>query len=219
MGSVASHIVSTVDHLSQYSFDTVNNALAQTAAESGYIKGVSDADELNGKHIIFQYQSSPLGTYSLNDGWNQIFDLYDAIGFEQMEFGKYEVLPGFFDKLTGNSDINKRAGIWKINVINGFIKLEFIKEVMPGNQIKVTYENTIFYYEKTPSSGNQAPNYVDVQTVNLLTEGSSTESTFDGRGTRFSGRITIVKVFAIILRTLRLTLLMQKLRLKIYKVM
>ena len=89
-----------------------------TAAESGYIKGAADADALNGKHIIFQYQTSPLGLYSLNDGWNQIFDTYDAIGFEQMEFGKYEILPGFFDKLTGNSDINKRAGIWKINVIN-----------------------------------------------------------------------------------------------------
>ena len=191
IGSVASTVVSTVDYVSQYSFDTVNNVLAQTAAESGYIKGAADADALNGKHIIFQYQTSPLGLYSLNDGWNQIFDTYDAIGFEQMEFGKYEILPGFFDKLTGNSDINKRAGIWKINVINGFIKLEFVKEVIPGNQVKVTYENTIFYYEKTSSGGNNAPNYVDVQTVNLLAEGSSTESTFDGRGTRFYADVDV----------------------------
>ena len=94
-----------------------------------------------------------------------------------------KAIPELKDKLTGNATQNKQAGVWTISVdAQNITTFTFTREVNNGDQVKVTFDNKIYYYERN-ATGGRAPEYTDVKDVDLSNAGVT--CTFDGNDTRF----------------------------------
>jgi hypothetical protein len=161
---------------------------------SGAITGVTDVSELNGKTVIWLNHEGMQDFDGDNDGWNNILDVYDADGFDhendsEGRWDGFETISGYVDKLTGNATVNQQAGVWTISVgTDNLVTFTFTKEVDNGEQVKVTYDNKTYFYERN-AVGGRAPKYVNASTVTL--SGTGTASTFDGNDTRFFADIDV----------------------------
>jgi len=186
---IGSSVVATVDYSvdGDCRFDSLNKKLASEVVASGCINGMTDVTELNGKTVIWLRHEGMTDPDNDNDGWIEQLDIYDDIGYdnENSGAGRYDGgqdIPGYADKLVGNATVNKQAGVWTISVNSeNIVTFTFTREILNGDQVKVTYDNIIYYYER--SAVGKSPEYVDVRGVDLSTSG--VQSVFDGNGTRF----------------------------------
>ena len=151
----------------------------------------------DGEKLIFAKQENFGGPY---DGWVNYADYYigdnittSAIeGYDSEGFDIYTVIPGYLEFILGTSPINKRAGVWKINIVNDSVYLSFVKEVTPGDRIQVlngrNYAGAILFYNKnyTANSGYSVPFY---SVYNITASSLTIPTTFNKGTTRFfSGR-------------------------------
>ena len=191
-----SSVVATVDYsvAENIRFDDVNKHLASEIVASGAITGVTDVSELNGKTVIWLKHEGMSDFDNDNDGWNEILDLYDTDGFdhENDEQGRWDginEIKGYADKLLGNATVNQQAGVWTISVgTDNIVTFTFTKEVNNGEQVKVTYDNITYFYERNASAG-RSPMYIDAK--NIYLSGAGTSSTFDGNDTRFFAGVDV----------------------------
>ena len=191
-----SSVVATVDYsvAENTRFDDVNKHLASEVVASGAITGVTDVSELDGKTVIWLKHEGMSDFDNDNDGWNEILDLYDADGFdhENDEQGRWDginEIKGYADKLLGNATVNQQAGVWTISVgTDNIVTFTFTKEVNNGEQVKVTYDNTTYFYERN-ATADRSPMYIDAK--NIYLSGAGTSSTFDGNDTRFFAGVDV----------------------------
>ena len=191
-----SSVVATVDYsvADNNRFDSLNKKLASEVVSSGAITGITDVSELNGKTVIWLNHEGMQDFDGDNDGWNNILDVYDADGFdhENDSEGRWdgsETISGYVDKLTGNATVNQQAGVWTISVgTDNLVTFTFTKEIDNGEQVKVTFDNKIYYYERN-AVGGRAPKYINASTVTL--SGTGIASTFDGNDTRFFADVDV----------------------------
>jgi len=190
LSDIASNVVATVNHSvpGNITFDSLNKKLASEVVASGAITGLTDVAQLNGSTVIWLKHEGMVDFDNDNDGWNEVLDIYDNVGYdyENSGAGRYageQEIPGYVDKLTGNATQNKQAGVWTISVdAQNITTFTFTREVNNGDQVKVTFDNKIYYYERN-ATGGRAPEYTDVKDVDLSNAGVT--CTFDGNDTRF----------------------------------
>lgn len=137
-----------VDYAVSVPFNNINNVLLSTLRNNFYIDGV--VNFVKNETIIFRIQAGFANVP--NDGW------IDENG---------DIVPGYLDKISGNSPINKRGGAWKLTwneiadvgfdsddigfdqagpeFINSYfdqggdseVRLEFVNEVLFNQQVYV----------------------------------------------------------------------------------
>jgi len=89
-------------------------------------------------------------------------------------------------EMIGKNCVNKRGGVWQINIIDGVVNLQFLKEVDVNQRIRVlkgrTYSGAIVYYSLNLSPGQSVPYY---QVYHLQPTSKVTKTTFNDSTTRF----------------------------------
>lgn len=178
----------TVNYALTQSFENINRHSVYELQKNLRIDGRSDF--LPGQTLIFAQQENFIYTTGNNNGWNNYTGVFDASsGFDNTEFDEADVIPGYFDKLSGASTANERAGVWRINFVNfdleSYVELTFVKEIVPGQQINVlggnNYPGTTLFYDTALVNGRTVPAY----SVAAKTSGAPIPTTFDGSGTKF----------------------------------
>jgi hypothetical protein len=149
-----------------------------------YIAPVISKPSLATIRNIFQDGNTPAqDDPSLAGASGYIVDVISSGGV--VGAGRYDggqQISGYVDKLLGNATVNKQAGVWTISVNSAnIVTFTFTREILNGDQVKVTYDNIIYYYER--SAVGRAPQYVNVKDIDLSSAG--VQSVFDGNGTRF----------------------------------
>jgi Putative Ig domain len=159
-------------------WDAVAVSNEQYFAELNIVR-INDLGGLDGtitdydnKLIIFSTQEN-FANYPalLYDGW---IDNGDAI-------------PGYLEKSLGQYPINKRGGIWRINVVSNLLRLTFVEEVQVNQVVSVRFGNKAgknYQYSSSSVgiSGQTVPkySYLPVSYVQI-----GTPTTFDNKKTLF----------------------------------
>ena len=189
LAEINSNVSATVDYsVSTARFDSLNGVLASEIPANS-ITGITNIAEIPsaGVTVIWLNEDGLTGS-TPNEGWNRYLDSFGEAAFDSEDWDSVEIVPGFREKnWTGSSSVNQRMGVWRITVnSSGYVVCTFVNEIINGNQVRVTYDNITYYYEKQASTGI-LPRYVNTSTVDLNTEGD--ETYFDGRGTRFFANV------------------------------
>jgi hypothetical protein len=185
------NMVGTVQYAVSIPFSQINGRTVDYINSQGGLDGKTDWQ--NGDTIIFAKQEK-FATTDPNDGWVDFFDgwIGDNIttktteGYDSEGFDFYSSVPGYYEKITGLSTVNQRAGIWQIQIINNLLSLIFVQEVILSQRVRVnrgsTYTGAILYYNPITVSGQTAPGY-SVYSIQIGTIQKRT--TFNGDSTRF----------------------------------
>ena len=188
-------IVATVTSAVSVPFDQINGrSLAYINARGG-IDG--RMDYASGDTIVFAKQENFLnsGPY---DGWVYYTNLYlgdntltTAVeGYDSGSYDTYSVVPGYLEKIQGTSPVNRRGGVWKINIINNIVSLVFIQEVQTNERIRIvrgnTYASAILTYSNQHLIGGQSVPYYEV--FKTSTTNITPPTTFNNNTTRFFSR-------------------------------
>jgi hypothetical protein len=182
-------VSATVDHaIDGIAFDSINNRTASDIVKLEYIPGVTDVTQFagNGIDVIWLQQTgltSSTETTQDNDGWNlesaNFGSIFDADG---VPFSESSKIDGYVEKYFAQSaSVNQRGGVWNIKSVSGKLVCTFKQEIDLGATVRVIYNNANYFYEKRPSGGRTAPNYIIVS----LLENDTGETYFDGGGTEF----------------------------------
>jgi len=164
-------------------FDTINNKFIDQVPTIDGVKNYQD-----GETLIFARQEQYPGYTGINDGWNQVTDLYGTEGeFDNNEFDDYAIVPGYAEKLLDPNVQNQRAGVWRINIAtDGLITLTLQREIVLSQMVKIisgtSHASTYMMYDPVIQNGFTVPTY----TPQSALQNNTTERTrFDGAGTRF----------------------------------
>jgi hypothetical protein len=88
--------------------------------------------------------------------------------------------------MTGRVVVNKRGGVWRVNIINNIVSLTFIKEVNLGQRVRIlsgsTFASAIVYYSIELQPGQNVPFY---KVCNVQPNDTATKTTFNNGTTRF----------------------------------
>jgi hypothetical protein len=107
-------------------------------------------------------------------------DLTPALGWDKSSY-----VPGSNENLLNPSVVNKRAGIWKINIdSDDIVTLSFVQSLGFYDTIYVrngfTHGSTHIYYDPIIKAGSTVPNYSIIpEQINIVA------TRFDGGGTKF----------------------------------
>lgn len=141
-----------------------------------------------------------MGKYTVNDLIQvaEVFDLQglittttpviasqnDVISFvKQVGFDTKTVVPGYYDNQYDNNVVNRRGGIWQVNVdSNNLVTLSFVRQVNLGQSVMIKQENIKLVYDIALAYNRSTPAY----TVRKEELELPKRTTFDGSGTRFS---------------------------------
>lgn len=215
----------TVDYAVSDPFDLINNQSVDTINASRELGGLGGLDGIktfrDGETLVFYEQefNSPGFDTDYNDGWglvstiwdfndwdydSNVTDLIPGEGWNQSTY-----VPGYVEWLAGRVKVgevdsvsiytypvpNQRIGVWKINIVNGIVKLSFVKTMnyadarRPPDQITlneflyVRYGNnrgqSIIYYQGNIQENKNYPSYSTFKRT------LKTPTIFDGGGTRF----------------------------------
>lgn len=98
-----------------------------------------------------------------------------------------EVPPTIVISSTNSAtNVNQRGGIWKINIINGVVSLEFVEEIKLNQRVQVlngsTYGGAILYYNPTLKTGQTVPAYT---VFRLSTNAVVSPTSFNNGTTKF----------------------------------
>jgi hypothetical protein len=180
----------SIDYINGLSY--INN---QNVRFLGAIDGIRDF--ATGDTIVFARQENFLnpGPY---DGWVNYTNLYigddtsttTVEGYGAGSYDTYSVVPGYLEKIQGTSVVNRRGGVWRINIINNIVNLVFVQEISTNARVRVirgnTYASAILSYTNQNLSGGQSVPYYEVfktSTVNI-----PKPTTFNDNTTRFFSR-------------------------------
>lgn len=186
-------IVADVNYAATVPFDQINGRPVSYINSRGGIDGITTF--ASGQTLVFaqQEQFLPPSPY---DGWVEYFDGFigDHIltstveGYDSEAYDRYTVIPGFLEQVVGAALINKRGGIWQINIdANNIVTLSFIQEVAVNQRIQIfsgrRYNGAILYYSPPTKQGQTVPYY----SIFKLNKSSivNAATTFNGGTTRF----------------------------------
>jgi hypothetical protein len=192
------NIVSQVDYAVTVPFSEINGRpVSYINSVHGGIDGVTEFQD--GDTLIFAKQenftiSAPYdGWINYSDGYigdNVTTGSHEGFGGENngTPYDMYSVIPGYLEYVQGTSSINKRGGVWKINIVNDTVSLSFEMAVQTNDRIQVlrgkSYAGAILYYNKnyTSNSGASVPFY----SVYVITYGTiKPATTFNAGTTKF----------------------------------
>jgi hypothetical protein len=197
---LATNPVATVNYaIGGIPFDQINERSISYINSRGGLDGLQIvssefSDSTQPKYLIFAQQEN-YATVESNDGWNQYIDAYigDDIlttsvveGYDSEPFDAATIVPGYLDKIQGRSDANQRGGIWRINVNNNIISLQFVKEVSVNQTVQiisgVTYGGATMIYTSKVTAPHTVPYYTVYKFVPVLT---TSKTTFNAGTTKF----------------------------------
>lgn len=183
-------IIASVTYAVTVPYSQINGRPINYILANGGIDGVDNFT--NGQTIIFAKQErfENAGPY---DGWVDYNNSYvgdntetgETEGFDSGGFDNYSVIPGFLEKSQGTSAVNRRGGIWRININNGVVNLDFVREIEVYSRIRVLFGKTlssaILTYSLDLEPGQTVPFY-QVFTNNPVIR---PRTTFNNDTTRF----------------------------------
>jgi Putative Ig domain len=159
-------IVAKVSYAVTVPFNQINGRPVTYIAANGGIDGTVNFED--GQTLVFAKQEQFLnpGPY---DGWVNYTSAYigDDIltnsieGYDYGSYDTYTVIPGYLEKAQGISPTNQRAGVWKINIINGNVFLTPVLEVEVNQRVQIitghTYSGAILYYDPILKQSQTVP--------------------------------------------------------------
>lgn len=144
-------------------------------------------DEINGRTVGYIIDNKSLdGAEEFTGGQTVIFARQDGIFPDQV--------PGYIEQIL-YAATNERAAVYQINIEDGVVFLEKVRDTLPGDVVKITsgtvYKNLRLYFEAYTKHGT-VPRWwpLTVPLVSDIASGETVivqhnETTFDRRGTRF----------------------------------
>jgi hypothetical protein len=181
----------TVDYGVTTPFNQINGRPVSFVQANGGIDG--QINFTAGQTLVFVQQEgyNNAGAY---DGWINYQDLYigdnDVTniveGYSSEGFDQYSVVPGYLENAQNSSIVNQRGGIWRININNDVVSLEFVTSVELNTRIRIltgkSYTGAIVYYSFNNVPGQSVPNW---QVFKYQPNTVAKATTFNGGGTRF----------------------------------
>lgn len=141
-------IVASVTYAVTVPYSQINGRPINYILANGGIDGIDNFT--NGQTLVFakQEQFENAGPY---DGWVDYNNSYigdntettQIEGFDSAGYDNYSVIPGFLEKSQGTSAVNRRGGIWRININNGVVNLDFVEEIEVYSRIRVLFGKTL----------------------------------------------------------------------------
>ena len=161
-------IVATVTYAVSVPYSQINGRPIQYILANGGIDGVDNF--ANGQTLIFtqQEQFVDAGPY---DGWIDYSNSYIGDntetslveGYDSGSYDTYTVIPGFLEKSQGTSAVNRRGGVWRIDIVNGIVNLTFVQEIAVYDRVRVLFGKTlssaILVYSLDLQPGQTVPFY------------------------------------------------------------
>jgi len=184
-------IVARVNYGVDTPFSQINGRPVSYINANGGIDGITDYAD--GDTIVFLTQENFVnpGPY---EGWVEYFDAYigDNIlttateGYGSEGFDLYTLIPGYLESITNSGTQNQRGGIWQINMVNGIVLLNFVREVAFNERIQIlngkTHSAGIYYYSAADSVGHTVPYY---KIYNITSNAITPPTTFNKGTTKF----------------------------------
>jgi hypothetical protein len=183
-------IVATVNYAVSVPYSQINGRPLSYVLANGGIDGVDNFAD--GETIVFtkQEQFEDPGPY---EGWVDYSNAYigdntetgEIEGYDSGSFDTYTVIPGFLEKSQATSPVNRRGGVWRINITGGIINLTFVQEINTYDRVRVLFGKTlssaILIYSLDLKPGQTVP-YYEVFTNNPTIR---IRTTFNNDTTRF----------------------------------
>jgi hypothetical protein len=141
-------IVASVTYAVGVPYSQINGRPIEYILANGGIDGVDNF--ANGETLIFskQEQFEDSGPY---DGWVDYSSAFigdntettTVEGYDSGSYDTYTVVPGFLEKSQGTSTVNRRGGIWRINITNGIVNLTFVQEITVYERVRILFGKTL----------------------------------------------------------------------------
>jgi hypothetical protein len=165
-------IAATVTWAVSVPFDAINSRSVNYINEFLCMDGRTDY--ATGDTVIFAKQenfpdSSNTGPY---DGWINYADLYigdnsltsKIEGYDSEPYDRYKVIPGYLEKIQLTSTVNRRGGVWRINIVGDIVNLIFQQEIEVNDRVRVIKGNTygsaiLTYTNRNLIAGQSVPYY------------------------------------------------------------
>lgn len=183
-------IVATVTYALSVPYDQINGRPVSYINGAGGIDGITNFSI--GDTLIFAQQEN-FSIAEPYDGWVNYSDGFigdnlstSAIeGYDSEQYDLYDIVPGYLEKVQG-ATVNKRGGVWKVNIVNDIVILEFVREVQTNQRIQVlsgkTYNGALLYYSQNLEAGQSVPYY---KPFTYLLTSMQQRTTFNNNSTRF----------------------------------
>jgi hypothetical protein len=195
----------TVDYAVRIPFENINYRSVDDIKNIGGFDSITNFKD--GQTLVFAQQEFRIGISigdAYNQGWTEILtlwakntdvsdddtmdpslDLTPGLPWDSDPWDHSSYVTGYNENLLNPRVINKRIGIWKINIDNaGIVNLTFEQTVDFYDRLFVrngyTFGRTNIFYDPVVKAGNLIPNY------SIIPEQIDIRgTTFDGNGTRF----------------------------------
>ena len=102
--------------------------------------------------------------------------------FDTDNFDAYTVVPGYLEALNDSTKTNQRGGIWEVVINDDIVNLNFVRQILPGQTVKVVSETSNLIYNPALAPGKTVPEYT---LLNDTLADSTQNTSFDSEGTRF----------------------------------
>lgn len=188
----------SIDYAVSDPFDLINNQSVETIRANRELGGLGGLDSIktfrDGQTLVFYDQefSSPGFIADYNDGWSLVSTIWD---FNDWDYDSdvTDLIPGEgwnqstyvpgYNEWKYNGVTNQRIGVWKINIVNGIVRLSFFKNINPNSWLYVrqgnTHRDTTIFYEDIIQENKNFPSW------SKFKRESQNITIFDGGGTRF----------------------------------
>jgi hypothetical protein len=141
-------IVAAVTYAVSVPYSQINGRPVEYIVANSGIDGIDNFAD--GETIVFtqQEQFEDAGPY---DGWvdysaSYIGDNTETTAIEGYDSGSYDtytIVPGFLEKSQGTSAVNRRGGIWRIDITNGIVNLTFVQEITVYERVRILFGKTL----------------------------------------------------------------------------
>jgi len=141
-------IVAAVTYAVSVPYSQINGRPIEYIVANSGIDGIDNFAD--GETIVFtqQEQFEDAGPY---DGWvdysaSYIGDNTETTAIEGYDSGSYDtytIVPGFLEKSQGTSAVNRRGGIWRIDITNGIVNLTFVQEITVYERVRILFGKTL----------------------------------------------------------------------------
>jgi len=186
-------ILARVNYAVNVPFVQINGRTIDYINSNGGIDGRTVSALSDGLSMVFAKQENFLnaGPY---DGWVSYTDAYigDDIttavveGYGPGTYDTYSLIPGYLEKVQGTAAVNRRGGVWKINIIGEIVYLTPLLEIEVNSRIQVTdgktYAGAVMYYAVPEIAGQTVPAY---EVFQLGKNAIKTPTTFNAGTTKF----------------------------------
>jgi hypothetical protein len=161
-------IVASVTYAVSTPYSQINGRPLEYILANGGIDGVDNFAD--GETLIFskQEQFEDSGPY---DGWVDYSSAFigdnteTAVveGYDSGSYDTYTIVPGFLEKSQGISTVNRRGGVWRINITNSIVNLTFVQEITEYERVRILFGKTlssaVLIYSLDLAPGQTVPFY------------------------------------------------------------